>query len=248
MTPDTLLWRVEEACLSAWPAAVTHLLDGWRLRRSGGGTKRTNSANPTPGASEGSHIITEAERFFHAHGQPCIFRIPSMADALEGELEEAGYRRESETLTLLVNDIAVPQGRHHVTLVASPAPEWLAARHRMNATSQGEQEIYDRMLDLITSPRCFAAVHHESEIAAVAYGVIHDGFLVLESVVTDNRLRNQVLGRSAVSALMGWAEKAGAKQACLQVVADNAPAIALYRRRLGFTKELYRYHYRIGER
>jgi hypothetical protein len=50
------------------------------------------------------------------------------------------------------------------------------------------------MQDLITSPRCFTAVHHELEIAAVAYGVIHDGFLVLESVVTDNRLCNQGFG------------------------------------------------------
>ena len=247
MTTDTLPWRVEEACISAWPAAETHLFDGWRLRRSGGGTKRTNSANPTPDASEGSHIIAEAERFFHAHGQPCIFRIPTIADALDEKLAEAGYRREGETLTLLTNDITVPEGRHPVTLAANPVPDWLTARHRMNASSQGDQDIYDRTLDLITSPRCFAAVHHESEIAAVAYGVIHDGFLVLESVVTDKRLRNQGLGRSVVSALMGWAESAGTKQACLQVVADNAPAIALYRS-LGFTKELYRYHYRIGER
>ncbi len=246
MTTDTFSWRVEEACLSAWPTAETHLLDGWRLRRSGGGTKRTNSANPTPNASEGSHIITEAERFFHAHGQPCIFRIPSIADALDGELEEAGYRRESETLTLLASGIAVPEGRRPVTLTANPAPNWLTARHRMNETSQGDQDIYDRMLDLITSSRCFAAVHHESEIAAVAYGVIHDGFLVLESVVTDKHLRNQGLGRSAISALMRRAQYAGAKQACLQVVTDSAPAIALYRS-LGFTEELYRYHYRIGE-
>lgn len=245
MNTDDLSWRVEEACLAAWPAAENRLADGWRFRRSGGTTKRTNSANPTLKASKDSKIIAEAERFYRARGQTCIFRIPSIANALDGELEKVGYRREGETLTLLANGIAVKEGPHDVTLTAKPTPEWLAARHRLNVSVRSDQGIYDHMLSLITSPQCFAAVHHEAEIAAVAYGVSHQGLLVLESVVTDKRLRNQGLGRSAVSALMRWAEKAGAAQACLQVVADNTPAIALYRR-LGFTEELYRYHYRIG--
>ncbi|WP_246757367.1 hypothetical protein [Methylobacterium sp. OT2] len=37
----------------------------------------------------------------------------------------------------------------------------------------------------------------------------------------------------------------GARAACLQVVAANTPARALYRA-LGFERELYRYHYRVG--
>jgi len=245
MTRSTLTWRAEEACLTAWPAAETQIIDGWRLRRSGGNTKRTNSANPGPDASKERNIIAQAERFYQTHGQTCIFRIPSIADALDSGLAEAGYRREGETLTLLAKGIAAQTGRHRVTLTASPTPEWLAARHRLNTAPQGIQNIYDSMLGLITSPRCFVSIDHESEMAAVAYGVIHQGFLVLESVATDKRLRNQGLGRSAVSALMRWAEEAGASQACLQVVADNAPAISLYRS-LGFTQELYRYHYRIG--
>lgn len=246
MNSDDLSWRAEEACLAAWPAAESRLADGWRFRRSGGTTKRTNSANPTLNASKDSKIIAEAERFYRAHGQTCIFRIPSIANALDVDLEKAGYRREGETRTLFANNIAASKAPHDVTLTGKPTPEWLAARHRHNASTRNDQDIYDHMQSLITSPKCFASVHHETEIAAVAYGVSHQGFLVVESVVTAKHLRNQGLGRSAVSALMNWAEKTGVTQACLQVVADNKPAIALYQS-LGFTDELYRYHYRIRQ-
>ena len=48
-------------------------------------------------------------------------------------------------------------------------------------------------------------------------------------------------GNLMLSALK-WARQRGARDAWLQVEADNAPALALYRS-LGFD-EVYRYHYR----
>jgi ribosomal protein S18 acetylase RimI-like enzyme len=43
---------------------------------------------------------------------------------------------------------------------------------------------------------------------------------------------------------MRWAAQNGARGACLQVFAANQPAIGLYQS-LGFSAELYRYHYRV---
>jgi ribosomal protein S18 acetylase RimI-like enzyme len=88
----------------------------------------------------------------------------------------------------------------------------------------------------------FAASRHEGEIAAIAYCAVHDGLAVIESVVTDPALRRRGHGRHAVASLLAWAWTAGAGAACLQVVADNAPAVSLYRA-LGFTREVYRYRY-----
>uniref|UniRef100_UPI0025847FB7 GNAT family N-acetyltransferase, cg3035/Rv0428c family n=1 Tax=uncultured Sphingomonas sp. TaxID=158754 RepID=UPI0025847FB7 len=48
----TLCWRVERACAAAWPARTTDVLHGWAVARSGGGTRRINSASPlSPGAT-----------------------------------------------------------------------------------------------------------------------------------------------------------------------------------------------------
>ena len=44
-------------------------------------------------------------------------------------------------------------------------------------------------------------------------------------------------------ALAAWGRDRGATGVCLQVAADNAPAIPLYRS-MGLASELYRYHYR----
>ncbi|MGT2480134.1 GNAT family N-acetyltransferase [Methylobacterium oryzae CBMB20] len=69
--------------------------------------------------------------------------------------------------------------------------------------------------------------------------------MVIEAVATPEPLRGRGHARRAVGALLGWGRAAGARAACLQVVAANAPARALYRT-LGFERELYRYHYRVG--
>jgi len=68
------------------------------------------------------------------------------------------------------------------------------------------------------------------------------GLLCVESVVTDVTVRRRGYARRMLSALIGWARTAGAEGVCLQVEADNQPAISLYRS-LGLA-ELYRYHYR----
>ena len=95
----------------------------------------------------------------------------------------------------------------------------------------------------IGNDRAFVSCKRDSEIAALAYGVIRNGLLVEESVETDGRFRQQGLGRKAVGGLIDWARRAGASAACLQVVADSTPARALYAS-LGFSREFYRYHYR----
>ena len=78
----------------------------------------------------------------------------------------------------------------------------------------------------------------------VAYGAVHDRLVSLQWVATDPARRRQGLSRAMLSALLRWAEDGGARGACLQVLATNAPAIRLYEG-LGFDRELYRYHYRV---
>ncbi len=89
----------------------------------------------------------------------------------------------------------------------------------------------------------FACVRRSGVVSAIAHGTLSRDLLVIASVATRSELRRQGLARRVVSALMGWAAPAGVMEACLQVMSDNTPTRALYDQ-LGFSTELYSYHYR----
>lgn len=99
------------------------------------------------------------------------------------------------------------------------------------------------MVGSIVLPKAFAARRVDGVLVAIAYGAIHDQLLVVESVGTHPDHRQRGHAARTVSGLMGWAKSRGAQGCCLQVVADNNAARALYRS-LGFGTELSRYHYR----
>ncbi|AZO43753.1 GNAT family N-acetyltransferase [Mesorhizobium sp. M7D.F.Ca.US.005.01.1.1] len=242
---DDLNWRIEQACREGWPAAAETVVDGWLLRRSGGRIRRTNSANPLRGKRGAPDaVIDAAESFYIGHGQTPLFRVPDIAGELEAVLDYRGYQPEGGTIHLHagIGDLAEVRDEQ-VTVSKVPDEDWLAARFHMGAFDDAERRIFREMTGLILGDRAFVSCERDSEIAALAYGVIRNGLLVVESVETDGRFRQQGLGRKTVGGLIDWARRAGASGACLQVVADNAPARALYAS-LGFSRELYRYHYR----
>ena len=82
----------------------------------------------------------------------------------------------------------------------------------------------------------------DGQVVSIAYGVILDGCLVLEAVATDPECRGRGHARKMLRSLMARARDEGAREAALQVVAENAPALALYAK-LGFTEDLYGYAY-----
>lgn len=244
METADLAWRAEEACMNAWPSPREVILDGWRLRAAGGAIRRTNSANPLRGErGDPRAIIPLAEAVYTSLGQTPLFRVPSLAEGLDEVLEAAGYAAEGHTLTLFAALEPRRAAAESAEIAAVPSREWLAARRRLNGVDAREQDIYEAMLESILLPKVFAATRIDGGIAALAYAVICDGLAVIESVITDPAWRRRGLGRRSVGALLDWARDAGATGACLQVVGNNAAAVALYRS-LGFEQELYRYHYR----
>lgn len=159
-------------------------------------------------------------------------------------LDRQGYDLEGGTIHLYGGiDELVDISDEHLTVSPTPSEDWFAARIRMGAYGDTDRRVFREMPGLIIGDKAFVSCERDSEIAALAYGVIRDRLLVVESVETDSRFRQQGLGRKTVGGLIGWARRAGASAACLQVVADNTPGRALYAS-LGFSRELYRYHYR----
>jgi ribosomal protein S18 acetylase RimI-like enzyme len=245
MSDEALAWRVEEACLSAWPSPRHVFLEGWLLRVSGGVTRRINSVNPLRGESRDPQgILAPAQAIYQALGQPLIFRVPSIVKEMDPPLKRLGFTAEGETCTLLAGfEECAHTGDKEVELALEPSTEWLAAQARMTPSSDADEQIYKAVVGAIILPKAFAALRYEGRIVSLAFGVIHNSLLVLESVATEPEQRQRGFAERTVAKLMNWAHHQNAMAACLQVVADNAPAHALYRK-LGFQKELYRYHYR----
>jgi GNAT superfamily N-acetyltransferase len=95
----------------------------------------------------------------------------------------------------------------------------------------------------IVPARCFLALEQQGEILAVGLAVAERGWVGLFDLVTAAAWRNQGLGRRVILRLLHWGRAQGARQAYLQVMRDNAPALHLYAT-LGF-REAYPYWYRV---
>jgi N-acetylglutamate synthase len=240
-------WPAEEAGINGFPALRQMLLGGWLLRFSKGLVRRTpNSATPlTPDPGDVETVIASAAMLYRRQGQPAIFRIPSfIAPDVDARLAALGYTTEGESCVIYgaidaVGATTDPEVRLH----PRPTAEWLAAIAELQGRSEEQSAVYSRIVDAILLPAAFASLWVEGEAAALAYGVIHKKLLCFESVVTHPAQRRRGFARRVLGALAAWGCDNGAKGACLQVEASNAPARALYAG-FGLTTELYRYHYR----
>jgi len=247
---DRLIKRAEEAGLNGWPALREVVFDGWLIRLAGGYTRRTNSVNlVAPGTLPLDRKIRYCEAVYRAQGLPAIFCIPSTADpALDHALGRRGYGPPEDESRVLFMDFAdtPPEPAGDAALEEGfPGEVWLGTLARLHGQSEATRAIHRTILESLAVPAVFATVRlADGRAGALAYGAVHDGLVCVNSVVTDPAVRRRGLGRKAVGAVLAWArERQGATGACLAVVAENAPANALYET-LGFRRELYRYHYR----
>lgn len=245
MVTDALAWRVEEACLNAWPALRHVLFAGWVLRFSGGLTRRANSANPLGFERADSEApIAGCEALYSYNRQPTIFRLPSLiGPGMDEHLAARGYTREGLSLVLYAEIGAIQAVCDPaVRLSPRPAKGWLAAMAALQGQTKRQASQYRGIVGALAIPAAFASLIEGDGIAALAFGAIHNAIICYELVVTDPQRLRRGHARRIMASLASWAKERGAIAACLEVEAANLAAVALYHR-LGF-REIYRYHYR----
>lgn len=252
MTPEAPLpvlatvRRFEAAGFRAWPAASAHYDGAWLMRLTPGHpAKRLNSINPL---DPGDHFdissrIEKARSSFAEIDQPLTFRLSPLAgDKITAYLDAQGWQAFDESLVM------------HCDLEGS------VVEHALDQIPLKDVERFTQsLLSINEMPRSLTAALGgviqavpaeaglfvlESDAKAVAATVcVHDGDLAgLFEVATAPSERGKGFGRRIVTSALKWALGRGARQAWLQVGAENEPAVNLYRS-LGFS-ELYRYHYR----
>ncbi|MFM7532974.1 MAG: GNAT family N-acetyltransferase [Rubrivivax sp.] len=257
-------WLVEEAeraGLRASQPPEQLELDGWLLRLLPGKAKRARCVNALRvGERSLDDKLAACVRLYREAGLPLFVRItPFSAPAeLDGVLAARGWRVHDATRVLvhpaladvpvlalpdgLVEEAADAQGyaRAVGALRGSTALEIDSHIHRLQASPVP----YQGRLWRQAGPPGPPGDPSSGAVLACAQ-VARDGELVgLYDVYTAPAARGRGWSTALCARVLRQAHAQGARLGYLQVDADNAAALKVYRR-LGFV-EAYRYHYRLS--
>jgi ribosomal protein S18 acetylase RimI-like enzyme len=185
--------------------------------------------------------ITHCEQVYGAAKLPVIFRITPFSEppGLEAALAERGYARFEETAveTAAMAAPGAPPQAQPMSLEA-----WADAIGEMRGSTAGQRA--GHLARLRAMPLEFRAVAIESgeRVAATGLVVLERDWAGLFDIITAEEARGRGFAREVVRSLLAIAWELGARNAYLQVGAENAVARRLYRQ-FGFA-ERYTYWYR----
>jgi ribosomal protein S18 acetylase RimI-like enzyme len=238
--------RYEAAGFRAWPAASVHYDGTWVIRLTADHpAKRLNSVNPLDPNDlvDLDDRIARAARRFEAYGRTLTFRLSPLSGAvLARHFDRRGWNvfSESVVMRLPLENAPVKNAVDHIPLrdigrfaaaareVSGFDPELGSGLSELLARIQPNVGLF--ILEDGGKPVASAISVHDNDLA---------GFFEIATAVDE---RGKGHARRLVLSALKWARSRGAREAWLQVEADNEPARRLYQS-LGFI-EVYRYHYR----
>jgi GNAT superfamily N-acetyltransferase len=237
--------RLEELAFAGWPALESRDVSGWRLRFSGGYTKRANSNNALGSdARIDPKVVDDLESIYRERGQPPIWRLSPLAPAgIADVLAARGYRAIERSLVQVCPFSRVFAPAPEVAILAAPTEAWIEAFAAHSPVRPEHRDTMRRMLMAIAAPTGFAFVEESGRPMAMAIGVVSGDHMGLFDVLVMPEARRRGLARKVTESLYAWAWGHGARFAYLQVVATNSAAIPLYEAQ-GF-RTVYSYEYRV---
>jgi len=222
------------------PAVETSYVGHWLLRASSGWTGRGNSLLPTgnPGMPV-AEALKHAEAFYDERGLPPQAQVRLGSPEAE-EVLACGWTdarpEQSDVLvmhTTLDHVNAAPE--YDVLVAEHPGDAWYAA-----AFDGPVPEAAPAVLE--GAPRAvFASIALDGQTVAVGRGSMTGHWLGVDAIRVDASYRRRGLGTAIVQALARWSGPLGGRRTYLEVLLENAPAMATYTR-LGY-REAYRYRY-----
>jgi GNAT superfamily N-acetyltransferase len=204
--------QAQRRALALWPDLETEPLGDWLLRRSRTSTARRANSVLALGPSGLAGDVERVVAHYESAGQRPI------AAVLPDSGEDALFRGHGWVL----------ESHDHDTVFQVAGVASVARR--------------------LPPPTAAVELHEEGALVTARLGDVASGVAAVDGdwagfrsieVVLDRR--REGLGLAVMAALVEWAAERGATTAYLQVLGDNAPALALYSR-LGFV-EHHRYRY-----
>lgn len=239
--------QIEAACLLAWPSLETVVDGHWLARFANGYSKRANSIQ-THDIEDGADAPARIDRLaelYRARGLRPVFRVtPLTSPLITAALDEKGWDTYEQSLVLAMD---LPKRSRLVpatTRLFEPTdPQWSTIQGAMANNDAAEQAALTAIVErLAVSAKGIIVYDDAQRPAGAALAVNAEGVAIFLNVVVEASLRGQGFGRAVMHAALNWTTHAGARMAAIQVLANNAAAVPLYRA-LGFTDQ-YGYHYR----
>ena len=247
---------LERATLDAVCPAAQSELPGWLLPFDAADIGRARSAIPLFHHGLDIALLPAIEQQYRDHGLPPCFRIadtPGLRPWQE-RLQALGYRK-TDPVHVQIASIADMQAaaglptaaprlgsaseRPKVMLLDAPAEPWASVY-----TAPGfDAEDGALRVQLLSRSRFARYAYVQKADVSLAAGTvcISRNWLSVHGMRTLPHARGQGLGAALLCAFVDLARQRAVTRAFLQVEADNAPALALYRR-FGFVSA-WTYHY-----
>lgn len=221
---------------ASWPAVEYAMAGPFRLGRGQGGGRRVSSARLiAPDWTEAD--IDQAIDIQQGWNQPPAFRLAEGRDAagdrLADSLRSRGLRREAPTLVMAAPlDRLTDQPVPRVTSFAIWPP---LAIQRELWTEAGIGPARQAIMDRVCLPKAALLGRIEDRAAGVAFVAADGALAILHALEITPGLRRKGLAGWMLREAAFWAQAQGSGTICLAVTAENASAIALYRK-LGFAE------------
>ncbi|MFW9993364.1 MAG: GNAT family N-acetyltransferase [Candidatus Odinarchaeota archaeon] len=240
---------LQELLTNDWPAREHYFLNGWIVRFTDGITDRANSV--LPNYYSGSSVLDDislVEKLYKERGLRPTFQVADHAlpADLAGHLLSRGYKSHSETAVLVGQLVGWTRLQVNASFqyadVTDNPEQWFESLTSLSQSDEKRTREKKDIISRIPSSRkaLFIAVDGEKEAAGVVLGVADRGYLCIFDLIVHPRHRRQGIARSLMTILGSWSMKKGINRVFLQVLADNNPAIVLYKN-LGME---FRYGYR----
>ena len=244
-----LVREIEELAANAWRPEVEQHLGGWRLRYTGGHSRRVNSvfSNFPPADLPIEACLDLVEDFYQRRGVTPRFQLcpaafpPDLPEILEtrGYSFSAHTAMKTQTIAhLLEKNRDYPGGMGAADALTDT---WIETYTSLSGYSPDSLPIRRGILSRIGPKAQFVLINHDGKLAATGLGVVERSWLGVFCVVTDPAHRRKGLASAVMHDLALWGRSQNAESVYLQVMEDNPAGLSLYNK-LGF-KTLYQYYY-----
>jgi GNAT superfamily N-acetyltransferase len=245
----TKIRQLEDHSFKAVPAEQEIDLDGWRIRMSGGHTKRINSVNfLTPGQRPADEKIKTVEALFQTAKKAPCFRMTPLAspENLKEILQNSGYSEIDHTDVRLLDLASFQRQDVGASLETSNTltSDWMSAHLAIKGLNDNLRAPLAAMYERINLPTAYVSCRLNNRTVSIGMAVFSETYVGLFDFMTDQNYQRNGLARDIAVSLLTTAKKRSVKTAYLQVVRDNIDAQKFWQS-VGFNDILYSYFYQM---